>query len=431
MGHAGAGRRNGTIYFDNYRAVYGTNLDDLDNPVINDMTVNGQTLADDGSTVINSNSIEAVASYDDVDGQNRSGINAKATVIKIDGEELQSDNSDTNATVRLTLQNGKHTMTVSVSDKFGNTVEKTTAFVVAGDTMPDAATVSVSGSDFVPLGSDYTLTVAADGKIRSADITMLNLNDDIGQPTVTYANGVTGKLVYTKTGFKKAMLTLHLESAAPVEGELAALTFQIDAGLDTTVNQFTYTVSNIALTAANGEAYTAAQAAVRLPLSAYYSIQPGPQAVGMSSVIAVYEKDGSPAAGVTVSLDGAEIGKTDANGLLETDAMKTKDAGTVCVLTAVGPKGVAEATKVTVLADAAGTEYTAVHLNAGQQHEPEHQLAVRPQHGRQGGRAVPRQGHGCLADGRWHLYAHRFLHLQGCGLYQHHSAHGPDGRNGL
>ena len=167
---------------------------------------------------------------------------------------------------------------------------------------------------------------------------MLNLNDDIGQPTVTYANGVTGKLTYTKTGFKKAMLTLHLESAAPVEGELAALTFKIDAGLDTTVNQFTYTVSNIALTAANGEAYTAAQAAVRLPLSAYYSIQPGPQAVGMSSVIAVYEKDGSPAAGVTVSLDGAEIGKTNANGLLETDAMKTKDAGTVCVLTAVGTK---------------------------------------------------------------------------------------------
>ena len=145
MGHAGAGRRNGTIYFDNYRAVYGTNLDDLDNPVINDMTVNGQTLADDGSTVINSNSIEAVASYDDVDGQNRSGINAKATVIKIDGEELPSDNSDTNATVRLTLQNGKHTMTVSVSDAFGNTVEKTTAFVVAGD-MQDTATVSVSGS---------------------------------------------------------------------------------------------------------------------------------------------------------------------------------------------------------------------------------------------------------------------------------------------
>lgn len=360
-----AGRKNGTIYFDNYRAVYGTNLDDLDNPVIHDMTINGQTLADDGSTVINANAIEAVASYDDVDGQNRSGINAKATVIKIDGEELPSDNSDTDATVRLTLQNGKHTMTVSVSDAFGNTVEKTTAFVVAGD-MQDAATVSVSGSDFVPLGSDYTLTVTADGKIRSADITMLNLNDDIGQPTVTYANGVTGELTYTKTGFKKAMLTLHLEAAAPVEGELAALTFQIDAGLDTTVNQFTYTVSNIALTAANGEAYTAAQAAVRLPLSAYYSIQPGPQAVGMSSVIAVYEKDGSPAAGVTVSLDGAEIGKTDANGLLETDAMKTKDAGTVCMLTAVGPKGVAEATKVTVLADAAGTEYTAVHLNAVQ-----------------------------------------------------------------
>lgn len=361
-----AGRKNGTIYFDNYRAVYGTNLDDLDNPVINDMTVNGQTLTSDGDTVIASNSIEAVAKYHDVDGKNCSGINAQATTIKIDGEPIQSDNSDADATVRMTLQNGKHTMTVSVSDAFGNTVEKTMAFVVAGNTMPDSATVSVSGSNFVPLGGDYTLTVTADGKVSSADITMLNLNDDIGQPTVTCANGVTGELVYTKTGFKKAMLTLHLKAATPVEGELATLKFNINPYLDTMVNQFTYTVSNITLTAANGEAYTAAQAAVRLPLSAYYSIQPGPQPVGMSSVIAVYEKDGSPAAGVTVSLDGAEIGKTDANGLLETDAMKDKAAGTVCVLTAVGTKGVAEATKVTVLADAAGTEYTAVHLNAVQ-----------------------------------------------------------------
>ena len=360
-----AGRKNGTIYFDNYRAVYGTNLDDLDNPVISGMTVNGQTLTSDGATVINSNAIEAVASYDDVDGQNRSGIDAKATTVKIDGETIQSDNSDTNATVRLTLQNGKHTMTVSVSDKFGNTVEKTTAFVVAGD-MQDTATVSVSGSNFVPLGGDYTLTVTADGKVKSAYITMLNLNDDIGQPTVKFADGVKGTWEHEPAGFKKAKLTLHLESAAPVEGELATLTFKIDAGLDTTVNQFTYTVSNIALTAANGKTYTAAQAAVRLPLSAYYSIQPGPQAVGMSSVIAVYEKDGSPAAGVTVSLDGAEIGKTDANGLLETDAMKAKEAGTVCTLTAIGTKGVAEAKKVTVLADAAGTEYTAVHLNAVQ-----------------------------------------------------------------
>ena len=358
-----SGRKNGTIYFDNYRVVYGTNLDDLDNPVIDEMTVNGQTLTSDGDTVIASNSIEAVAKYHDVDGKNCSGINAQATTIKIDGEPIQSDNSDADATVRLTLQNGKHTMTVSVSDAFGNTVEKTTAFVVAGD-MQDTATVSVTGADFVPLGANYALTVTADGKVSSADITMLQLNDDIGQPTVTYANGVTGELVYTKTGFKKAMLTLHLEAATPVEGELATLKFNINPYLDTMVNQFTYTVSNIALTAANDKTYTAAQAAVRLPLSAYYSIQPGPQAVGMSSVIAVYEKDGSPAAGVTVSLDGAEIGKTDANGLLETDAMKDKAAGTVCVLTATGPDGVAEATKVTVLADAGGTAYDGIHLNA-------------------------------------------------------------------
>ena len=358
-----SGRKNGTIYFDNYRVVYGTNLDDLDNPVIDEMTVNGTALSSGGDTVIASNSIEAVAKYHDVDGKNRSGINAQATTIKIDGEPIQSDNSDADATVRMTLQNGRHTMTVSVSDAFGNTVEKTTAFVVAGD-MQDSATVSVTGADFVPLGANYALTVTADGKVSSADITMLQLNDDIGQPTVTYANGVTGELVYTKTGFKKAMLTLHLEAATPVEGELATLKFNINPYLDTMVNQFTYTVSRIVLTAANGTAYTAAQAAVRLPLSAYYTIVPGPQPVGMTSVIAVYNKDGSAAPGVALYVDGTEIGKTDANGLLETDAMKDKAAGTVCVLSATGPDGVAEATKVTVLADAGGTAYDGIHLNA-------------------------------------------------------------------
>ena len=358
-----SGRKNGTLYFDNYRVVYGTNLDDLDNPVIDEMTINGTALSSGGDTVIASNAIEAVAKYHDVDGKNRSGINAQATTIKIDGEPIQSDNSDADATVRLTLQNGKHTMTVSVSDAFGNTVEKTTAFVVAGD-MQDSATVSVTGSDFVPLGANYALTVTADGKVSSADITMLQLNDDIGQPDVTYAPGVAGKMEYTQTGFKKAMLTLHLEAAAPVEGELAKLSFHIAPTLDTLVNQFTYTVSRIVLTAANGTAYTAAQAAVRLPLSAYYTIVPGPQPAGMTSVIAVYNKDGSAAPGVALYVDGTEIGKTDANGLLETDAMKDKAAGTVCVLTATGPDGVAEATKVTVLADAGGTAYDGIHLNA-------------------------------------------------------------------
>lgn len=359
-----SGRKNGTIYFDNYRVVYGTNLDDLDNPVIDEMTINGTALSSGGDTVIASNSIEAVAKYHDVDGKNRSGINAQATTIKIDGEPIQSDNSDADATVRMTLQNGRHTMTVSVSDAFGNTVEKTTAFVVSGTTVTDTATVSVTGSDFVPLGANYALTVTADGKVSSADITMLQLNDDIGQPDVTYAPGVAGKMEYTQTGFKKAMLTLHLEAAAPVEGELAKLSFHIAPTLDTLVNQFTYTVSRIVLTAANGTAYTAAQAAVRLPLSAYYTIVPGPQPAGMTSVIAVYNKDGSAAPGVALCVDGTEIGKTDANGLLETDAMKDKAAGTVCVLTATGPDGVAEATKVTVLADAGGTAYDGIHLNA-------------------------------------------------------------------
>lgn len=129
----------------------------------------------------------------------------------------------------------------------------------------------------------------------------------------------------------------------------------------------------------------------------------------------------------------AEIGKTDANGLLETSAMKElQPARSACSRLSV-PKGVAEATKVTVLADAAGTEYTAVHLNAVQGSSTNQNISWLSGLST-GGKAVVQyrvKGTDAWADGRWHLYAHRFLHLQGCGLYQHHSAYGPDGRHGL
>ena len=373
------GRKNGSLYYDNLRLVYGTNLDDLDNPVIESLAINGQELAADGSTLLDKNDLEIVTKFHDVNGANKSGIAAQETQVLIDGKAIENaDLAEDSATVRLDLPNGYHVLTVRVYDAFGNTAEKTCGFVVdAAETETEA--VTVRGDDFVPLGGQYDLKVVATENIKNATITISNLNSDIGEPTVTYAQGWNGTMEYHSTGYKKAALTLTLKPAENPTGisaqsldqaftkTLATITFHIDKTLDTTVNSFTYTVSSIQYTDSNGNKGTSALPGKTLPLSAYYRLQASPQVVGLGSVITVLDRNSAPAAGVTVYLDGTSIGSTDVNGQLATEAMKDKAAGAVCALSADGPGGVAEQIKVTVLANPFTTEqpYRAIHHNAG------------------------------------------------------------------
>ena len=373
------GRKNGSVFYDNYRVVYGTNLDDLDNPMVDSITVNGLSLEEDGSTVIETNTVEIETKYHDVNGANKSGIEASSTVILIDGREVTADKAADSALSRLELTNGHHVATVRVYDAFGNAGEMSRGFTVYNGKEEETSTVSIAGDSFVPLGGDYTLKVVSTEDIQSAQITLANLNADIGEPDVTVAYGwKLAEKSYQSTGFKKASLTLKLEkentpsltSLASLDDlltkNLAELTFHIDKNLDTTVNSFTYTPTNITYVGGDGTEKTAALPAVRLELSAFYTLKPGIQIEGMSSTITVLKKDGTPASGVTVYLNGTAIGQTNDAGQLETGAMKQLAALTEYVLSADGPQGVAEAVKATVLTNTFSEEepFKGIHLNA-------------------------------------------------------------------
>lgn len=106
----GGGRYNGSLYFDNFRVVYGTDMDDLINPEITSTTINGVELAEDGSTVVDANYIEIITQYHDPESDNRSGINAEATIITIDGERKNADKSTTETRSNASLNNGQHTL---------------------------------------------------------------------------------------------------------------------------------------------------------------------------------------------------------------------------------------------------------------------------------------------------------------------------------
>ena len=356
------GRYNGTLYFDDYRFVYGTNLDDLVNPTITEVTLNGEEIAADGSTVITTNAAEFCAQFYDPESQNRTGVDASATTFFIDGKNIALDGDDASALTRTTLTNGVHTFMAQISDGAGNTASVTRTFTVAceGNANPSA---KITGRDVIAIGSTYTLNVTVNGEVNSLDALVLDINSDFGIPAVAFAEDVTGTYEYTPTGYRKAKLILHIEGEA-LTGDVAQITFNVPGDLDAETDFFTYRVNAIDMVDAAGNTYSDAQGLVKMMLSAYYTLQIGLQLPGKTCDVTVFDIDGQPAADVTVSLNGTAIGMTDENGVLTTDAMSAMQPGETFILTASSDLGLSFEAKGIVMAfagDETGVPYIIYH----------------------------------------------------------------------
>ena len=343
------GRYNGSLYFDDYRFVYGTNLDDLVNPEITSISLNGVEIAEDGSTVIDTGAVEIKALFDDPESQNRSGVDASKTVMFIDNKNISVDGSDTEATTRTTLGNGPHTITVQVSDGDGNMANVTRSFTVAASDASNAK-VTVAAPEAVTLGGKYVMKVQADGVVNQIDLSMININSDFCavEPQIVFAKGITGTSTYTPTGFKKASLVMSMTSEEGMTGTLATITFTIPEDVDREVDFFMYQINNITFIDKDGNEGTDAYGLVKKVVEAYYNVTIGPAIVGREVTISVTDINGAPAADVTVYIDGTEIGKTNGQGQLTTDATKEMPALTDFIVTARSDKGLSFEAKGTV-----------------------------------------------------------------------------------
>lgn len=357
---AGEGRFNGTLYFDDMCFVYGTNLDDLVNPVIDTLTVNGMELAADGSTVITEADVEIEAAFHDPESQNRTGVDAAATTIFIDGKNIACDGDDAKAMTRTSLGNGHHTVTVTISDGDGNTVSMTREFDVAVEGAENAY-VTFGGDGIVTLGGVYVMDLTVEGTVSEIEMTVVDINTDFGTPTtgaggsvygapvITFAEGVTGEYEFLSTGYKKGALTLKVSAEAGLTGTVATVSFDIPTTVDPEVDYLKYRVSNISFTDMNGAVGTDAYGYTVLPVVAYYDVAIGTMVYGRDCTITVYDIDGLPAANVTVKLNGTEIGATAEDGTLTTNAMAAMEVGTEFVITAESELGLSFESKAKVL----------------------------------------------------------------------------------
>lgn len=174
----------GYFYIDNVRWVYGTNVDDMDSPVIMGTSANNTSLSTAEPNVLNSNNISFSVDFTDPQGENFSGIDETATQIFLDGSVLPSSmfsaSADRAQTVELTLANGEHVLEIHISDNFGNKTSRVYKILVNNPetTIP---VVTIKREDAAELGSDYKVVISADSLANIAGISTVISYDNKGK----------------------------------------------------------------------------------------------------------------------------------------------------------------------------------------------------------------------------------------------------------
>ena len=138
MSVGGKVKTNGTLYFDNFRAVYGFKNDDLKEPVLKDITPSNLSTTSNNQEKISVNVIDEK----DENG-NTTGINKDSIKMWINEEPISNlvmvDNTDGSITVNYTpsalsvLKPGPQIVKMRVEDNYGNITIKSWQFTLLGD----------------------------------------------------------------------------------------------------------------------------------------------------------------------------------------------------------------------------------------------------------------------------------------------------------
>ena len=127
----------GYLYIDNLQFIYGTNTNDITNPVLESVTETGSgtVLAGDSSTVLSSGTLTFSAVYSDSELTDKyaSGIDTSGIRVLLDGADYTNQLEINEGSLYLKgveLRNGTHTLTIRLKDFYGNVTEETRAFRV-------------------------------------------------------------------------------------------------------------------------------------------------------------------------------------------------------------------------------------------------------------------------------------------------------------
>lgn len=371
----------GHFYVDNMRWVYGTNVDDMDNPEIVATKANETALSAEETVTIATNDIAFTVDFVDPQGENYSGIDTTATQLFLDGSPLSASDftatADKAQTNVMKLANGEHALLVSICDNFGNRTEKTYNFVVENPDS-DIPAVLIEREAKAELGGDYTITIKTDDiahidtvttNIKYSNIAKLETSTELGNgffddygrlltqgadglyydpdgnvveeplrgPGAFYISSAVQKLGDNLTGKvrnKATQTTRTFTATAEVKDDVTAdntlLTFTLPIPSDMKDgDKIPYSVT-VTYTTKDGTAYTVTTGDVNVAVYPYYTVEPGIQVSGAEAgVLNITTVDGKEVTADTVVVyDGTTVVPgTFSGNVFTTDYFVGKDAG--------------------------------------------------------------------------------------------------------
>lgn len=308
----------GSLYFDNFRVVYGDTVDDMEKPEFSSIQANGLELAEDNSTVVASNTVTLSAAFSDPESDTSTGISTAKTALYVDGiRQTLTESSESAASATRTLANGTHSVKFVISDGFGN-VNTVTRYLTVDNPTSAWGSVALSGASTGALGETYTLTLTASGWAELQALSLdVALNDSFGEPTVAFAAGYTGSFSYADG-------SLHIEAtaASPTDATVATVSFTVPADA-AKGDLLTYEVTTGSFTE-DGTALSFAQPKASVGVTAAYTLTADVMTAGGSGKLYVTKADGSAPGrvelyAVTDGADDTLIGTTNRSGVLVTN----------------------------------------------------------------------------------------------------------------
>ena len=371
-----ASQRKGSIYIDNLQFVYGANTDDIDDPIIDQVTANNEAL-EDGS-VITSNKVNFQARVTDVQNKYTSGVNYDTAYVYVDGV-LQNSVTDPSKDALMLqdfyLANGDHNIRFLIRDGFGNEATKTINFTVNGDSQ-DTPSVSV-----VPKGESALLCGTADFAFVATKVeevktmtSSVKIPREYSEFTVEYADGFeeAAAPVYNakdRTITVSAKRTADAQSTG--EGEIAVVKVKVPATILKGSN-FDYSVSvgKFTVSTENGSdrEVTFSSKALQMPVTAKYTLSIPTITEGFDTKLTVYDAEGEPVKNIAIYTSaGQKIGTTGLDGSLYTSIFRDAQSISLYAEDAEGYRSFVENTQTypTGAKDDGTPTFVSVNANTG------------------------------------------------------------------
>lgn len=327
-----------SLYFDNLQFVYGTNVDDIDEPSIKSITLNGTELED--GAVINSSKVSIDAILRDAEGKYATGIDDSTVRMYIDGinvvdnekyQYVYDSAGDMAHLYDVKLRDGKHSVTVKGRDGFGNEVSETRNFTIDTQNVDESTYIKITPtSDTAIIGKTVDLQIKASDNTVTESTTIFRLGNYFKDYKVKFSENYEGKAVYSKQD-KTITIKATRKQGSAVEDDniIATLTVDIPSDLKKT-DSFSYTIKGGSFETSGGGYDTYSETKKELPIDADYSISADPAIIGGTEAeIKVFNSSDKPVGegiGIYLADDDSLIGETDKDGILKTDRFNGKDA---------------------------------------------------------------------------------------------------------